>query len=91
MKLLEAWKATHLLDYPIKLEKNEENLLPNLRELRPTSIRLWKETGKSSAARDSFSRSTANIWSQAPPTVKDSINLAQAKRAIREYCKMLPI
>ena len=91
IKLMEAWKATHLKDYPTQMEKNEENLLPNSRELRPSSIRLWKETGKSSAACESFSRNTAKIWNQAPKSIKEAMTLAQAKKSVIEYCKTLPV
>ena len=91
IKLMEAWKATHMPNYPIQLEKNEENKLLNSRELRPTSIRLWREDGKSSAARESFSRNTAKIWNQAPITVKETRTLNQAKKAVKLYCKTLPV
>ena len=91
IKLMEAWKATHMPNYPTQLEKNEENKLLNSRELRPTSIRLWREDGKSSAARESFSRNTAKIWNQAPITVKETRTLNQAKKAVKLYCKTLPV
>ena len=91
IKLMEAWKATHLQDYPTQMEKNEENLIPTSRELRPTSIRHWKEDGKTCAARESFSRNSAKIWNQAPKVVTESGTLSLAKKNVKEYCKMLPV
>ena len=91
IKLMEAWKATHLINYPTQMEKNESQLIPNTRELRPTSIRIWKEDGRTDAARESFSRNTAKIWNQAPMTIKDAMTLSLAKKRVKEYCKSLPI
>ena len=91
IKLMEAWKSTHLSDYPTQMEKNESQLIPNTRELRPTSIRIWKEDGRTSAARESFSRNTAKIWNQAPMTIKEAMTLSLAKKCVKEYCKSLPI
>ena len=88
---MEAWKATHLVDYPTQMEKNEEHLIPNTRRLRPDSVRLWKEDGKSSTARESFSRNTAKIWNQAPKTIKEAKTLNAAKKSVIEYCKTLPV
>ena len=73
------------------MEKNEENLLPNTRELRPTSIRLWKEDGKTSTARESFLRNTAKIWNQAPSSIKEAKTMAIAKKLVKNYCKTLPV
>ena len=91
IKLMEAWNATHVKDYPTQMEKNEEHLIPNTRELRPTSIRLWKEDGKTSAARESFTRNTAKIWNQAPKALKETLTLNQAKKCVKDYCKTLPV
>ena len=80
IKLVEAWKATHLDNYPMQLEKNQENLLPNARELSPTTTRLWREDGKSNAARESFARNAAKIWNRAPVTIKEANTLTAAKK-----------
>ena len=91
IKLTEAWKATHLPNYPTQMEKNEENLLPNTRTLRPDSTRLWKEDGKTCTARESFSRNTAKIWNQAPKSIKEALSLNITNKSIKEYCKNLPV
>ena len=46
IKLTEAWKACNIVNYPIQLEKNHENLISNDRITRPLTRRLWKEDGK---------------------------------------------
>ena len=85
------YKDIHFKNYPVQLEKNEEHRQQNARELRPTSIRLWREDGKTSVARESFTRSTAKIWNQAPTAIREAANLAQAKKLIKKYCSTLPI
>ena len=88
IKLLEAWKSCNVPDYPIQLEKNHENLIPNDRTVRPNTTRHWKEDGKFATARDSFSRSTAKLWNQAPLKLKEANSLKIAKMAINEYCQL---
>jgi hypothetical protein len=90
IKLNEAWKANNIENYPIQLEANHENLIHTDRVTRPHIRRLWKEDGKSTTAKESFSRSTAKLWNQAPQSLKESKSLTTAKKAIREYCKTLP-
>ena len=91
IKLTEAWKSCNVTNYPIQLEKNHENLIPNDRITRPNTTRLWKEDGKTITARDSFTRSSAKIWNQAPNNIKECKTLTLAKKAIKSYCQMLPV
>ena len=81
IKLIEAWKACNITKYPIQLEKNHENLIPNDRIVRPYTTRLWKEDGRTNLARESFTRSAAKIWNQAPQTLKDCKTLSMAKKS----------
>ena len=91
IKLTEVWKACNIEEYPIKLENNHDNLLPNDRIVRPHVTRHWKEDGKTAAARDSFTRSAAKLWNQAPLDLRNANNLNMAKKLIRKYCETLPI
>ena len=91
IKLTEAWKSCNIMHYPIQLEKNHENLIPNDRIVRPHINRVWKEDGKTTIARDSFTRSAAKIWNQAPIAVKDAKTVIMAKKQIKAYCATLPI
>ena len=91
IKLTEAWKSCNIEDYPIELEKNHENITPNERTMRPHIRRQWKEDGKTVVARESFTRSTAKIWNQAPQAIKEATTLNSAKKQIKTYCLTLPI
>ena len=91
IKLTEAWKSCNISDYPIQLEINHKNLVPNDRTVRPNTIRQWKEDGETALARDSFSRNTAKLWNQAPTKLKEANSLPLAKKAIKEYCQTLPV
>ena len=91
IKLNEAWKACNVENYPIQLEPNHDNLIPNDRIVRSTTTRHWKEDGKTNTARDSFSRSTAKIWNQAPTNIKECKSITLAKKLIKTYCKSLPV
>ena len=77
--------------YPIKLDKNYKNLIPNDRIVRSLINREWNEDGGSIAAKKSFSRNTAKLWNQAPKEIKNAKSLPIAKRLIKAYCKALPI
>ena len=72
------------------MEKNED-FRPSTCELRESSTRIWKEDGRTYAARESFTRSTAKIWNQAPSAIKNAVTMAQAKKLIKEHCKSLPV
>ena len=91
IKLTEAWKACNIPNYPIELEKNHANLAPTDRVVRPQTTRVWKEDGRTNTARDSFTRSAAKIWNQAPTEIKTAETLSSAKKLIKSYCQMLPI
>ena len=91
IKLSETWKACNITDYPIQLEQNHENLVPNEQIVRPHIRREWKEDGKSTVARDSFSRSSAKLWNQAPTVFKQANTLNRAKQEIKKYCQSLPV
>ena len=89
--VLSFWKACNVENYPIQLEPNHDNLIPNDRIVRSTTTRHWKEDGKTNTARDSFSRSTAKIWNQAPTNIKECKSITLAKKLIKTYCKSLPV
>ena len=91
IKMTEDWKSCNIENYPIEIEKNHENLVPNNRRVRPNTTRQWKEDGRTAAARDSFTRSTAKIWNQAPLEIKNAKSIGIVKKLIKDYCTTLPI
>ena len=91
IKLQEAWKAENVPNYPVKLEPNKPNESTSERQLRPGSTRKWNQDAKSTAEKECFSRNTAKLWNCAPLNIKNAQNLNIVKKAIKIYCKSLPI
>ena len=89
-RLVEAWKTTHQVSYCMKdiLHVKEKNQHIHTRSNDHTLL----ETGpRNKFANGSFVQKTAQIWNMAPRKVKDATTMFQAKRAIREYVKTLPL
>ena len=61
------------------------------RILRPSSIKLWKDTAKTKAGVNSFSIDTAKVWNNCPEVIKTAKTIGIAKSAIKKYCKSLEI
>ena len=91
IKLIEVWKGLNIPNYPIQLEPNNPTQLETVRQMRPTTTRLWNQDAKSMAAKCSFSRNAAKLWNGAPLNIKTTVNLNSAKKEITKYCKTLPI
>ena len=89
IKLVESWKAVNTENYPIQLENNQAHRNTNGREVRDTTMILWKDDTKLTAAKESFIRDAAKIWNKAPLAVKNAKSLYSAKKEILKYCKTL--
>ena len=89
VKLVEVWKSVNLVEYPIQLLKSKENRSD--REVRMGTRRQFEESAKMRVSKASFTYDAAKLWNQAPQTIKDSKSLISAKKAIKNYCKSLPI
>ena len=91
IKLVEAWKSINRDNYPLKLEPNYPDRANTQRELRPGSVKTWKDDAKSVAAKVSFSRDAAKLWNNAPEVIKSAQSLNIAKKEIKSYCSLLPM
>jgi hypothetical protein len=91
IKLLEAWKSENVPNYPVQLEPNNQSESTRERQLRPGSTRKWNQDAKSIAEKECFSRNTAKLWNCAPLNIKNAKNLNITKKAIKTYCKSLPV
>ena len=91
IKLVEAWKATHIDSYPFKLEECHANRQVLDRSVRPTTTRKWKDYASSKAARESISIDCAKLWNNAPGEIIIALNLSCAKREIKKYCKSIEL
>ena len=90
IKLVEAWKAVNVENYPIQLEYNQLNRNTNGRAVRETTMKLWKDDTKVTSARESFIRDAAKLWNNAPLNVKNAKTLYAAKKETLIYCQTLP-
>ena len=91
IKLVEAWKATHIDSYPFKLEECHANRQVLDRSVRPTTTRKWKDYASSKAARESISIDCAKLWNNAPVSIRSAKSNGTVKQEIQKFCKTLPI
>ena len=91
IKLCEVWKSLNIVNYPIQLEPNSSADARPERIVRPGTTRSWNQDAKSVAEKESFSRSAAKLWNSLPLEIKNSKSLNIAKKAIKKYCKLLPV
>ena len=78
IKLIEGWKCTNIEQYPLKLEPNNPNKAVTDRVVRTSSIKIWKDEAKTTAAKMSFSRDCARLWNVAPDSIKQASTLGRA-------------
>ena len=88
-KLVESWKAVNTENYPIQLENNQMQRNTNGREVRESTVKLWKDDTRLTAAKESFIRDAAKLWNNAPLAVKSAKTLHSAKNEILKFCKTL--
>ena len=62
--------------FPIQLESNIQGREDHGRNIRASSIKIWKDDAKSKAASESFSRDTAKLWNNEPIGIKNAPNLS---------------
>ena len=89
IKLVEAWKAVNLEDYPIQPENNQLQRNANGRAVRKSTVKLWKDDTKCATAKESFLRDAAELWNNAPLSVKNTKSLYSAKNEIVKFCKSI--
>ena len=61
IKLTEAWKSTHVPQYPVNLECFNPGRSDSERSVRTGTRKLWNDEAKSNAAKICFSRDTAKF------------------------------
>ena len=60
-------------------------------KLRPKANRIFKDTTRLQMSRSSFNVDAARVWNNAPTDVHTATKLSGAKKAIKIFCKNLPI
>ena len=77
----------HLPNYPFQLEPNNQDREILDREMRVTSVKMWKDDAKTKAASKNISRNTAKLLNNAPIPIKNVLTISSAKNEIRKYCR----
>ena len=88
---MEAWKSVNTPAYPFRMEENQPNRQDLDRSTRPNTTKLWKDSAKTKAARESMGIDCARLWNNAPSTIKMAANKAAAKMEIKKFCRTLQI
>jgi hypothetical protein len=93
IKLTEVWKTVHVENSPMNLEpfKPTSNNNTNNHQLRPTKTRVFNDIARLKMSKSSFNIDSARIWNRAPEEIKCATTLGIAKKAIKIFCKTLPI
>ena len=89
VKLTEMWKASNIMNYPVKLDKkdpNTDNMLT-----RSTARGDILLQGKSDLCNSSFIFDASKIWNSAPCSIKNSKTIYKAKKEIKKYVCTLPL
>ena len=91
IKLIEVWKSINVEGCPINLVPYNQNQDPNDHLLRPKPTRVFNDTARLRMSQSSFNIDAAKVWNRAPKEVQNATTLYGAKRAIKIFCKSLPI
>ena len=86
---MEAWKSAQKEDYCLKDILRVKN--KSTRGLRSNEQTLFESVTEDKFANGSFLQRTTQIWNMAPRNIKEATTIYQAKSAIRNYVKMLPV
>ena len=63
----------------------------NSHQLRPKPNGTFCDTARLQISQSSFNIDAARAWNNAPSKVKGALTLTEAKKAIKTFCKSLPI
>ena len=91
IKLMEAWKATHIDSYPFQLEEINPNRQEIDRSVRPNTTKKWKDYALTKAAKESVSIDCAKLWTNAPTEITSATTKSAAKREIKKFARSLEI
>ena len=91
IKLMEAWKSTHVPSYPFQMRENNPNRPLVDREVRLNTNKKWKDYAKTKAASVSMSIDCARLWNLAPSVVTNAETKFTAKREIKKFSRSLEL
>ena len=87
--MTEAWKITHIPEYPIKWELKSTQ--EDERQTRATESKKIPESARSTLSQSTFNNDAKKIWNLAPKNIKECSSLISAKSAIKKYVAGLPL
>ena len=91
IKLIETWKSLNVEESPIRLEPYNHHQGTNEHQLRPQHNRIFNDTARLQLSQSSFNIEWARVWNDAPAPIRTAPTLNMAKKAIKVYCKSLPV
>ena len=91
IKLTEAWKSINKESFLVKLVKQHPNLDQTTSKTRSTTTRMWNESARTMAGKESFVFDAAKLWNSAPKTITEAKTLCSAKNEIKRFCRTLPV
>ena len=89
MKLLDMWRASNIVNYPIKLKKMEA--INKRSTTRAITIGKLIEGGMSCHVKTTFYNDATKAWNLAPEIIKICKTIWSAKKEIIFFVKTLPI
>ena len=79
----------HIPSYPFRMEENNPNRQLVEREVRTSTMKKWKDSAKSKAAKESMSIDCAKLWNIAPSEVTNAATKTVAKKEIKKFARTL--
>ena len=89
IKLQQVWKAIHEDNYPLKLIQQSPPLTGAT--TRAAVKEKPVEIGISNLVQNTSTSDAVRIWNRAPKSITEAKTLLQAKVAIKEFIKSLPV
>ena len=91
IKLKEVWKSLNCQNYPIKFEPYNSALSEGSHALRTKESRVFNDNYRLQKSKSSFYVDAARIWNAAPKTIRNAKTDYEAKGAILNFVKILPL
>ena len=89
VKLTEMWKAVHTENYPIEI--NSQRIPDVGMATRADHHGRLIEPGHCKKTMQSFVGDAPRVWNKAPMSIKEAKSIGCAKKAIKSFCKTIPI
>ena len=91
IKLKEVWKSLNYQNYPIQFEPYSRAPSEGSHALRTKENRVFKDSYRLQKSKTSFHVDAARLWNAAPNTIRTAKTDYEAKRAILNFVKNLPL